>query len=122
MAKRSTPELRIDHLFSIVAVRLDRWSELNKIARVWAAKMATKEAAAVQAQCADALEELLPLEDFHAYPGARLLGAMRERISAGDAMGTARLAQRMSSALMSRSYRRDPSEWRSRRRPPAPRW
>ncbi len=111
MAKKPAHEPSVDHLFSVVAARLDRWRELNKTARVWAAKAATKEAAGLQSLCAAALEELLPLEDFYAYPGGRLLGALRERISAADAMGAARLAQRMSSALMSRSYRRDPGEW-----------
>ena len=32
-------------------------------------------------------------------------------MAAGDAIGTARLVQRVSSALMSRSYRSDAGEW-----------
>ncbi len=51
------------------------------------------------------------MEAFQAYPGARLLNAIKERLAAGDALGTARLVQRVSSALMSRSYRSDAGEW-----------
>jgi arginine decarboxylase len=107
----STPELRIDHLFSVVAARTDRWSALNKTARTWAARFASKEAHTLQAQCAAALEELRELEAFHAYPGQRLLAMLTDRVRGNDAMGTANLVQRIASALMNRSYRRDPGEW-----------
>ena len=65
----------------------------------------------MQAACNEALTALLPLEDFQAYPGARVLNAIKERVAGGDAMGTARLVQRVSSALMSRSYRSDAGEF-----------
>jgi arginine decarboxylase len=40
-----------------------------------------------------------------------VLNAIKDRVAAGDAPGAARLVQRVSSALMSRSYRRDAGEW-----------
>ncbi|MFL6646622.1 MAG: decarboxylase, partial [Sulfurifustaceae bacterium] len=50
---------------------------------------------------------------FQAYPGGRLLNSIKARMAAGDALGTARLVQRVSSALMSRTYRSDAGEWES---------
>ena len=111
MTKTGKSAPRIDHFFSAVAARLDRWRDLNRAAQTWAANPAGGGAAGLQAACADALAELLPMEDFQAYPGSRLLNAIKDRLAGGDALGTARLVQRVSSALMSRSYRSDAGEW-----------
>jgi arginine decarboxylase len=108
MAK--TQASNIDHFFSALAARLDLWRDLSRTAQRWAATPAARSG---QAACQDALTALLPLEDFQAYPGARLLNAIKERVSGGDAIGTARLVQRVSSALMSQSYRSDAGEWES---------
>ena len=102
---------RIDHFFSAVAARLDLWRDLSRAAQAWAANPASRGDAGLQAACNEALTALLPLEDFQAYPGARVLNAIKERVAAGDALGTARLVQRVSSALMSRSYRSDAGEF-----------
>jgi len=59
------------------------------------------------------------MEDFQAFPGVRLLNAIKDRLAGGDALGTARLVQRVSSALMSRSYRSDSGEWKPRMTRPA---
>ena len=112
MAKISSAP-RIDHFFSAVAARLDLWRDLSRAAQAWAANPASRGDAGLQAACNEALTALLPMEDFQAYPGARLLNAIKERVAGGDAMGTARLVQRVSSALMSRSYRSDAGEWES---------
>ena len=37
MSKTSAPTPRIDHFFSAVAARMDRWRDLNKTAQAWAA-------------------------------------------------------------------------------------
>jgi arginine decarboxylase len=111
MAAKPTPKFRIDHFFSALAARSDRWRELNKTAQVWAARIGTPDAKELRSRCIAALEELTPLEAFHAYPGARLLSILRERLAGEDAVGMARMAQRISLAIMSRSYRRDPAEW-----------
>ena len=87
------------------------WRDLSRAAQTWAANPASRGDAGLQAACNEALTALLPLEDFQAYPGARLLNAIKERVAGGDALGTARLVQRVSSALMSRSYRSDAGEW-----------
>jgi arginine decarboxylase len=110
MSKIMNSAPRIDHFFSAVAARVDCWRDLNRAAQTWAASPAGG-AAGLQAACADALAELLPMEDFQAYPGSRLLNAIKDRLAGGDALGTARLVQRVSSGLMSRSYRSDAGEW-----------
>jgi arginine decarboxylase len=104
-------DLRIDHLFAVFAARSDRWSALNQAARAWGAAAAGKDCRALQSRCEAALEALRPLEEYHAYPGPRLLAALQERVRGGDAIGTARLAQRLTTAMMNRSYRRDAADW-----------
>ncbi len=52
-----------------------------------------------------------PLEDYWAYPGAGLIAALRALIEAGDAAGTARLAQRISDSLLSHAYRHSLESW-----------
>src|SRR5688572_24324367 len=110
MAKSSTAP-RLDHFFSAVAARLDLWRDLARSAQAWAASQASRGDAALQAACNEALTSLLPLEDFQAYPGGKVMNAIKQRVASGDAMGTARLVQRVSSALMSRSYRSDAGEF-----------
>jgi arginine decarboxylase len=108
---QKTEQSRIDHLFAAPEVRLDRWRDLHKAVQRWEASLGRKDAAAMQAECAETLAGLLPLEEFHAYPGQRLLGFLRERLASGDAMGASRLIARVSMAMMTRSYRSDPTEW-----------
>ena len=111
MAKTSPAVPRIDHFFSAVAARLDLWRDLSRAAQAWGSNPASRGDAGKQAACNEALTAVLPLEDFQAYPGARVLNAIKERVAGGDAMGAARLVQRVSSALMSRSYRSDAGEF-----------
>jgi arginine decarboxylase len=107
---RSEPR-RVDHLFDLTEARFDRWRELLKACQRWVAARATAEAESLKAACATGFEELLPVEDFHAYPGPRLLATLKERLDGDDAVGFLRLSQRISSAMVSRSYRRDAAEW-----------
>jgi arginine decarboxylase len=85
---------------------MDRWRELNARALAWAAG-ARGERAAVEA----ALAEVLPLEDFFAYPGPRLLKTLADRVAADDAYGAGRLVRRMSGSLLSGRYRYDSGDW-----------
>src|SRR5688572_22494483 len=119
MAKTSTSAPRLDHFFSAVAARLDLWRDLSRSAQAWGSNPASRGDASLQAACNEALTALLPVEAFQAYPGGRLLNTIKERLAAGDALGTARLVQRISSALMSRSYRSDAGEWESEDETPA---
>ena len=75
---------RIDHFFSAPSARNDRWREINSCAKAWAAGRTDR--AATEA----ALRAAAPLEEFHAYPGNRLLSALNERLEKGDAQGFGR--------------------------------
>jgi arginine decarboxylase len=85
-----------------VSARFDRWRDLSKAAQAWAAKGGGPNGAALKTECARTLEQLKPLESLQAFPGLRLLRSLDERVNSGDAQGTLRLVQRVSSALMSR--------------------
>ena len=58
-----------------------------------------------------AVAAMAPVEEYHAYPGALLLGTLTECIARNDASGASQLTRRISNALMTRSYRQRPSEW-----------
>lgn len=109
VALGSTPGL--DNFFSAISARLDLWRDLARAAQAWSAR--GEGAAALGAECARRLEGLRPFESLQAYPGPRLLAALSERVSSGDARGTLRLVQRVSSALMSRAYRSEAGDWDS---------
>jgi len=101
----------LDHFFSAVAARLDRWRDLGKTAHAWAAKSAGAEAATLKASCVRQLEQLKPFETLQAFPGLRVLKTLEERVNSNDPQGTLRLLQRVSSALTSRSYRNEHGDW-----------
>src|SRR5882672_1140317 len=111
MATASTGVRSLDHFFSSSAARLDRWRELNAKAQTWAAAARTGKPGATRAAVEAALAEVRPLEDFFAYPGARLINALAERIAGDDAMGVGRMVRRISGALLSGTYRHDTGEW-----------
>ena len=112
MASQDNPEMRrVDHLFDAAEARFDRWRELLKACQRWAARAGTKEAGKLKTACSVLFGAIEPAEDFHAYPGARLLAMLRDRIDGDDPVGAMRLSQRISFALMQRSYRRDAAEW-----------
>jgi len=100
----------LDHFFSAVSARLDRWRDLAKAAQAWAAKGQGPDAAALKGECSKLVEQLKPFECLQAYPGLRALHTLEERVGSGDAQGTLRLVQRVSSAIMSRSYRAEAGE------------
>jgi arginine decarboxylase len=112
MASPNTEREAMDlvDFFSAAEARLDRWRRLLRIARSLAeASDAQRER--LRGDAEHRLAEIAPLEAFWAYPGPRLLGALRERLAAGDGTGAARLVQRISSALLSGNYRRESDAW-----------
>src|SRR5882724_4883259 len=92
---------RIDQFFLMHSARSDLWREVMTAAEGWAAGQ--NDRAAVET----ALEELLVLEEFFAYPGLRLISTLKDRMAAGDSAGTARLVRRISDAILTRSYSRE---------------
>ncbi len=98
----------VDAMFSAVLARFDRWRELVSAAQRWAA---SRSDGAERNEAATLLAQSLPFEAFYAYPGPRLLAILRDRLDTNDAVGFARLARRISSALMSRSYHHEATDW-----------
>ncbi|PWS35206.1 decarboxylase [Falsiroseomonas bella] len=96
---------RIDQFTLAHAGRADGWRELTHLADAWA------RGAAARSDLEAAVSALGPTEAFHAYPGPRLFGVLAERIASDDPGGVARLARRISNALLTRSYRTRPSDW-----------
>src|SRR3954471_24570839 len=96
---------RIDQFLLMHSARLDNWREITARAETWQAGEIDR------AELDASITAMEPVEGYYAYPGPTLFAALRERIAANDAAGSARLARRFSNALLTRSYRAHPSEW-----------
>jgi len=101
--------------FSAAEARIDRWRELCAVGRAWEAAVAhgtsREPGADLHAAAAGLLAEIGPLETYWAYPGPRLLQAVDEALQERNAAVFARLVQKLSVALLSRTYRQDAAAW-----------
>jgi arginine decarboxylase len=104
MAQESQ-ERRIDQFFSGPGARADDWRSLVEAARSWSAGSGDR------AKFEKLLSEVAITEEFHAYPGSRLVAELRERAAAGDATGVLALVMRISQALNTRSFRQHAGDW-----------
>jgi arginine decarboxylase len=104
---------RVDQFYTVAEARFDRWRQLLQVARKWesSASWQSSEKETQQAATSAAFQELRQWEDFFAYPGEGLLKTLGDRISSGDATGTAHLTQSISTALLTHSYRTNPGDW-----------
>ena len=100
-----THEGRIDQFFSGPGARADRWRELVDVAQAW---MAGKES---RTKFETMIAELAATEEYHAYPGPRLLTALRDGAAADDPRSTLALAKKISTALLTRSFRQNAGDW-----------
>src|SRR5207253_904074 len=84
---------RVDQFFTVAEARFDRWRALLQAARTWeaAANRQPSEKEKQQEATSASFQELRQWEDFFAYPGEALLRTLGERITSGDATGTAHL-------------------------------
>lgn len=98
---------RIDHFFSLPGSRADRWRALHAAARRWA------QDGGEQATVRSRLDALVPYEEFFAYPGRKLISALRDRIDGGQAGAAASLSQRISESILDRTYKEDAGDWQS---------
>ncbi len=96
--------------FSVPEQRADNWVKLNRLA---AALQKRPDDAALREEAATMLAAMQPLEELNGYPGPRLLGRVHERLNSGDWRGFQRLTQRISSALLSNSYRDSVEVWKT---------
>ena len=110
---------RVDQFFTVAEARFDRWRSLLQAARVWegVANRQPSEKEKQQEAVLASFQELRQWEDFFAYPGEALLRTLAEHITSGDATGTAHLAQSISTALLTHSYRTSLTDWESEEQP-----
>ena len=107
-----SPPTKITTVFAGAAMRQDQWRQLNAYARAWAdSATEASDAADMRAKCRDLLGILSRLEHCWAYPGSRLLEAIRAALDAGNGAEFARLVGKVSGALLSSDFRRDESAW-----------
>jgi arginine decarboxylase len=107
-----TPSMDLTDFFSAAEARTDRWRQLGAIARAWESAVATAQPdEAFHAEAGRLFAELSPLESYWAYPGPRLSAAVAEAIEARNAGIFARLVQKISSTLLTGSYRYDSAAW-----------
>jgi arginine decarboxylase len=104
--------LNLSDLFAAAEWRSDVWAKLSVAGRAWAAAAARGQPSdALAAEAATLLGEVAPSEEFWAYPGLRLMQALREHLTSGDGSAFARLAGEINTALASGAYRHDPTVW-----------
>ncbi|HET7205256.1 MAG TPA: hypothetical protein VFI95_01630, partial [Terriglobales bacterium] len=110
---------RVDQFFTVAEARFDRWRALLQAARIWegVATRQPSEKEKHQAATSASFQELRQWEDFFAYPGESLLRTLGERIASGDATGSSLLAQSISTALLTHSYRSNRADWEPEERP-----
>ena len=111
--RRELPGLK-HGMFSASEARFDGWCELGHAAEGLAATaQAGKPLSEARAQIEQLLAVLEPMETLHAYPGDVLMAALKDLKERGDAAGFARLATRISKALLNGTYRRSTSAWQA---------
>jgi arginine decarboxylase len=98
-------EKRIDQFFAGPGARADDWRSLVEAAKGWAAGSMDR------AQFETLLSQISIMEEFHAYPGARLMTALKDRAAANDSAGALALAMRVTQALQTRSFRQHAGDW-----------
>jgi arginine decarboxylase len=98
-------ERRIDQFFSGPGARADEWRGLVDAAKAWSGGSGDRSAFEAR------LSELAITEEYHAYPGPRLMGALKDRAAANDAAGALALAMRITQSLQTRSFRQHAGDW-----------
>jgi arginine decarboxylase len=101
----SSKTAQIDQFLLIHSARADNWRELTTLADACATGHGDRGALDAAVSALEAVEE------YHAYPGAQLLAALRELIATNDAGGAAKLARRISNGLLTHAYRGRQAEW-----------
>ena len=105
MAPGAGGTVRIDRFFVGPGARGDQWRNLVELAEAWANGSGNR--ASLEA----ALLEMSPTEEFHAYPGLKLMATLREHAAADDPQRAASLARRITRAILTRSFRQNVGDW-----------
>src|SRR5947209_19185832 len=92
-------ERRIDQFFAGPGARADEWRGLVVAAKAWSSGSGD------WAGFEEKLSQLAITEEYHAYPGVRLMAALAERAATDDAAGTLALAMHINQAPHARPVR-----------------
>ena len=114
MTQTPTPGAAMDlkDFFSAAEARTDRWRQLAAAGRSWDAALARGQSdEKASAAARQLLADLAALEDYWAYPGARLMATVNEALTERNAGMFARLVQKISAALLTGGYRHDTAPW-----------
>jgi len=103
-------EATLSNVLVAASLRSEQWRQLNALARSWAGAPTGKSKVA-RDQCADVLSAISRLEHCWAYPGERLLSALRSALDGGDSATFAKLARQISASMLSGDYRHDEQVW-----------
>lgn len=102
-------ELSLADFFSANDARRDRWSQLAACADAYGGGRGSSDK--LLTQIGALLDEMEPLEQYWAYPGAAHMRTLRSLFSGRDAQGLANAVDRIKTSIFSGSYRRDPNAW-----------
>lgn len=95
---------RIDRLFSTPSARADRWRYFSDAVEAWANGRDDGTEAKRR------LAALMPYEDYYAFPGDAGMQSLVAGVEASDIKAAADAARRISSAILTRTYRSLPNE------------
>src|SRR5687768_16075247 len=101
----------LSNVLVAASLRGEQWRQLNALGRSWNSLGDSPKAATARTQCKELLGTISRIEHCWAYPGDRLLGALRKALDDGDAGEFSRLAGRLSAALLTGDFRRDAAVW-----------
>jgi len=97
-------------IFAAASNRTDQWRELHALSRSWATA-AGAQADGLREKVSGTFVSITRLEHCWAYPGSRLLTAIREAIEERNSALCVRLVQKVSGSLLSGDYRREDFAW-----------
>jgi arginine decarboxylase len=100
--------LTLSQMYAASEMRVEHWRTLARVA-----KSLEDGNAGALVEVQRLLHELEQLEELHAYPGPVLMGHVKDRLQRGEWKSFRTLAGRIGGALLTNSYREDPSTWRS---------
>ena len=98
-------DYRIDQFYAGPGARADHWRFLVDAAKAWSDGSGKRNEFDAQ------LGEIEVTEEFHGYPGPRLMAALKEAAASGDASGTAALATRILQSMQTKSFRQHANDW-----------
>jgi arginine decarboxylase len=85
---------RIDQFFLFYSARADSWRHVVGMAQEWAEGVGARE------HVQSAVSDLAIIEEFHAFPGPRVMRNLAQLIETGDADGTVSLSRGISEAIL----------------------